>query len=288
MRYNSLNKGYKEKMMDSTEQSLLKFNLSTPKFEVPLAMLDAQGTTILSYGATSLLDEEERMLFCLEELGSFLPENAEELLKKFADKTNEASLIAAARKNLRKKNPKMTEIRFYYALGDILLEEYYKNKLNDPNQEKRIEILSKVYYFAHPDIFSYAVDYAKEKYNREIDVALVTQASPIMARVYPKMLEGQKVQLITVPDPRFRGLSKDDAQLYNLIAQQVNKPTENLGLLDDTLKYIQAAQKAGAKALLFEADDAANDQRFMYKKIEAGTKKIINMLFDDKNNSLSK
>ena len=182
----------------------------------------------------------------------------------------------------------MTEIRFYYALGDILLKEYYKNKLNDPNQEKRIEILSKVYYFAHPDIFSYAVEYAKEKYNREIDVALVTQASPIMARVYPKMLEGQKVQLITVPDPRFRGLSKDDAQLYNLIAQQVNKPTENLGLLDDTLKYIQAAQKAGAKALLFEADDAANDQQFMYEKIEAGTKKIINMLFDDKNNTLSK
>lgn len=274
--------------MDSTEQSFLEFNLPTPKFEVPLAMLDAQGTTVLSYGATSLLDEEEKMLFCLEELGSFSPEKAEELLKKFADKTNEGSFIDTARNNLLKKNPKMPEIRLYYALGDILLEEYYNNKLNDPNQEKRIEILSKVYYFAHPDIFSYAVDYAKEKYNKEIDVALVTQASPIMARVYPKMLEGQKVQLITVPDPRFRGLSKDDAELYNLISQQVKKPTKNLGLLDDTIKYVQAAQKAGVKALLFEADDATSDHQLMHKKIEAGAKNIINMLFEDKNNSLFK
>lgn len=77
-------------------------------------------------------------------------------MKKFADKTNEGSLIAATKNNLLKKNPKMAEVRFYYALGDILLKEYYKNKLNDPNQEKRVEILSKVYYFAHPDIFSYA------------------------------------------------------------------------------------------------------------------------------------
>ena len=129
-------------------------------------------------------------------------------------------------------------------MTDIISEEYCK-KIGDVNQELRISVLSKIHKLANPRIFAYINEYSQKNFYSDISQLILTQDNPIMKEVYEQMLSGFDVNIITVPNPQFENLRKNDPKLYAQLVSYFNRVPNSIGFYDDKKENLEAANQIG-------------------------------------------
>lgn len=237
---------------------------------------DALGTTVALYNPeTTLHSEEELQLFHLSEAqysedGAFQLFCAADDLGLF----DELSDILE-----RPEIVNMEPVKQFYTICDMLAKKYCE-KLGDPKQEFRVEVLKKIYHLADPEIFAKANLYAQKVYGQSIDMFMLTNASPIMKEVYSQMLKGFGVTVMTAPDKAFQSLRKDNPELYKLIAKYLRVHTPQMGLIDDSKKNVVAGNLSGIKTQLFNAQGYPLDSEPAKKWLKSETEQLIDKLFD--------
>lgn len=208
----------------------------------PILMYDALGTVVtICDPLKSLKSKEELAMYALSSLKSFNSKNVD-ILKRIIHEVGLDEVANVIYANLVNENlPPKT---IFYALVDIITEEFCK-KIGDVNQELRVDVLLKMHKLADPSIFDYINEYSQKVFHADISQLILTQDNPIMKEVYTQMLNNYDLSVITVPNPQFDHLRKNDPQLYEQLLTYLNRTPQNVAFYDDTQENIDAARQIG-------------------------------------------
>ena len=214
----------------------------------------------------NLSSKEERILYSLECPGAYTQENVEKL-KQTAKLLGLEDVYNFHCARLREKG--IPDRNIFYIVADIMATEYCI-KIGDPNEEKRTALVTKMCALADPALFEKVVNYAKDKYDAEVALAILTGANPSRRQAYEQMFGRYGLDVFITPDPELNGYFKDDIRLYHLLSHKLEKNPDEMGLVDDSKKYVDAARAAGvhgvqhdeSKRSVFDTSVMATDELF--------------------------
>ena len=236
----------------------------------PLLMYDALGTIItICDPLKPLKSKEELAMYTLSSLKSYNSNNIA-ILQRTINELQLKEIANTIYNNLKAKE--LTDKAIFFAMIDIITEEYCK-KIGDINQELRISVLLKTHKLADPRIFDYINEYSQRTFKSNISQLILTQDNPIMKEVYTKMLSGYDLNIITVPNPQFENLRKNDPELYAQLISYLNRKPNNIGLYDDKKENLTAAKQMGILTQL--ATGIKNDEPEIIKTEAANLVELL-------------
>ena len=236
----------------------------------PLLMYDALGTIVtICDPLKPLKSKEELAMYTLSSLKSYNSNNIA-ILQRTIHELQLEEIANTIYNNLKAKE--LTDKAIFFAMIDIITEEYCK-KIGDINQELRISVLLKTHKLADPRIFDYINEYSQRTFKLDISQLILTQDNPIMKEVYTKMLRGYDLNIITVPNPQFENLRKNDPELYAQLISYLNRKPNNIGLYDDKKENLIAAKQMGILTQL--ATGIKNDEPEIIKTEAANLVELL-------------
>lgn len=236
----------------------------------PLLMYDALGTIVTVCDPLKpLKSKEELAIYTLSSLKSYNSKNIA-ILQRTINELQLEEIANTIYNNLKAKE--LTDKAIFFAIIDIITEEYCK-KIGDINQELRISVLLKTHKLADPRIFDYINEYSQRTFQSDISQLILTQDNPIMKEVYTKMLRGYDLNIITVPNPQFENLRKNDPELYAQLISYLNRKPNNIGLYDDKKENLTAAKQTGILTQL--ATGIKNDEPEIIRKEAANLVELL-------------
>lgn len=236
----------------------------------PLLMYDALGTIVTVCDPLKpLKSKEELAMYTLSSLKSYNSKNIA-ILQRTINELQLKEIANTIYNNLKIKG--LTPKAIFFAMIDIITEEYCK-KIGDINQELRISVLLKTHKLADPRIFDYINEYSQRTFKSDISQLILTQDNPIMKEVYTKMLSEYDLNIITVPNPQFENLRKNDPELYAQLISYLNRKPNNIGLYDDKKENLTAAKQMGILTQL--ATGIKNDEPEIIKTEAANLVELL-------------